>query len=178
MSWRTFKRGYIPEYVLKEKKSVVVVNPLTWTISDKFAPAKLNKGGLLKNFNKLVPGVVDAEVHGNVLWTSLPKFFGNIFLPTKNYHIADYNLFYKNIRENVDTRIRHFLINHVRKLKFRALRKPRKRNNIPNISHTGYKLHQPLKAKPKAGMRAGSKTAGIQVPAQFFCRDMHFFHAG
>jgi hypothetical protein len=74
-----------------------------------FASASLNKGGVLRNFNKVIPGLVHAKIHGNVLWVNKPKFFGSIFLKTKNYHIADYNLFYENIRENVGTRVRSFL---------------------------------------------------------------------
>jgi hypothetical protein len=40
-----------------------------------------------------------------VLWTDKPRFFGNIFFTSKNYHIADMNLFYLNIRENVKQRV-------------------------------------------------------------------------
>lgn len=109
VSWRTFKEEYIPEFVKIEKEKAVVTNPLTWTPGENFAPATLNKGGLLRNFNKVIPGLVHAQVHGNVLWVNKPKFFGNIFLTMKNYHIADYNLFYQNIRENVETRIKQFL---------------------------------------------------------------------
>lgn len=65
----------------------------------------MNKGGILKNFNKLKKEIVSAEVHGNVLWTSKPKFFGNFLIRTKNYHIGDINLFYMNIREDVKRRI-------------------------------------------------------------------------
>jgi len=78
-------------------------------LSENFAPAKLNKGGILREFNKVIPGLVHAQIHGNVLWVNKPQFFGNIFLTMKNYHIADYNLFYVNIRENVKTRIQSFL---------------------------------------------------------------------
>lgn len=74
------------------------------------APKELNKGGVLRNFDKVIPGLVHAEIHGNVLWVNKPQFFGSIFLKIKNYHIADYNLFYKNIRDNVGTRIKSFLI--------------------------------------------------------------------
>ena len=72
------------------------------------APKIKNKGGVLKNFNKIIPHVVDAQVHKNILWTSKPKFFGNIFLTQKNYHIADYNFFYINFRENIKERISVF----------------------------------------------------------------------
>lgn len=109
ISWRTFKKGYQgTEYILKEKQKAIVVNPLTWTMDTTKISASKNKGGVLKNFNKIVPGVVDAQIHKNILWTSKPKFFGNIFLTTKNYHIADYNFFYVNIRENVKERIGAF----------------------------------------------------------------------
>ncbi len=109
VSWRTFKRGFEgTPYILKETQKAVVVNPLTWTMDTIKAPATKNKGGVLKNFNRIKNSVVNAQVYKNILWTSKPKFFGNIFLTTKNYHIADYNFFYVNIRENVKERIGAF----------------------------------------------------------------------
>ncbi len=109
IGWRTFEDGYEAPFIRKEKQIAFVINPLTWNMDTSFAPAKLNKGGVLRNFNKVIPGLVNAQIHGSVLWVNKPKFFGNIFLTIKNYHIADYNLFYENIRENVGTRIRAFL---------------------------------------------------------------------
>lgn len=109
VSWRTVKEEYIPAFVQIEKEKAIVTNPLTWKIDESFAPADLNKGGLLRDFNKIIPGLVHAQAHGNVLWVNKPRFFGNIFLTMKNYHIADYNLFYMNIRENVALRINTFL---------------------------------------------------------------------
>lgn len=109
VSWRTFEEGYVAPYIEKETLKAYVINPLTWTMDTTFAPADLNKGGILRNFNKAIPGLVHAQIHGNVLWVNKPKFFGSIFLKTKNFHIADYNLFYENIRENAGRRIRAFL---------------------------------------------------------------------
>lgn len=109
ISWRTFEEGYVAPYIQKETLKAYVINPLTWTMDTTFASASLNKGGILRNFNKVIPGLVHAQIHGNILWVNKPKFFGSIFLKTKNYHIADYNLFYENIKENVGTRIRAFL---------------------------------------------------------------------
>lgn len=110
VGWRTYEKGYTdPIYIAKETFKSIVVNPLTWTIDQTYAPAPLNKGGVLKNFNKIIPGLVDAQVHENILWSSKPKFFGNVFLRLKNYHIADINFFYINISENVKTRIRVYL---------------------------------------------------------------------
>jgi hypothetical protein len=109
VSWRTFQEGYEASYVKKETKKAIVINPLKWTMDTAFAPASLNRGAVLRNFNKVRPGLVHAKIHGNVLWVNKPRFFGSIFLHIKNYHIADFNLFYENIRENVGTRIRSFL---------------------------------------------------------------------
>lgn len=105
VGWRTFKSGYNPPFVEKEKFKSVVVNPLTWKTNDTVATKKLNKGGVLKNFNKIVPGVVDAQIHNNILWACKPDVFGKIFFNKKNFHIGDINLYYVNIRENVKTRI-------------------------------------------------------------------------
>jgi hypothetical protein len=109
ISWRSIKEGYEgPDYMKAENFSSIVVNPLTWTTGNEKAPRSLNKGGLLFNFNKLKPNLVSAQVHKNILWTSKPKFFGNIFLNFKNYHIADYNFFYMNIRTDVERRIDYY----------------------------------------------------------------------
>jgi hypothetical protein len=109
VTWRTFEEGYISPIIEKETKKAYVINPLIWTMDTTLAPAVLNKGGILRNFNKVIPGLVHAQIHGNILWVNKPKFFGSIFLKTKNYHIADYNLFYENIRENVGVRVKAFL---------------------------------------------------------------------
>ena len=109
VSWRTFEEGYTAPYVRQETLTAWVTNPLTWTMDTTLAPAYLNEGAVLRNFNKVNPGLVHAQIHGNILWVNKPKFFGSLFLKIKNYHIADYNLFYQNIRENVGTRIQAFL---------------------------------------------------------------------
>lgn len=106
-SWRTFKDGYQPNYVTKESQ-VIVTNPLTWDSSKPLAPRTYNKGSILLNFNKIVPKVAAAYVTGNVLWTCKPHFFGNIFYTSKNYHIADYNLYYLSVRENATERVKAF----------------------------------------------------------------------
>ena len=106
ISWRTFKKGYTDTaYISKETFKTIVTNPLTWKTDSVYAPISLNTGGVLKNFNKVKRGVVDAQVHQNILWSSKPRFFGNVFLQEKNYHIGDINLFYNNIRQNIRTRI-------------------------------------------------------------------------
>jgi hypothetical protein len=109
VGWRTFKKGYTdPTFVANEKFRCIVTNPLLWKTTEEYASSALNEGGVLRDFNKIIPAVTDAQVHGNVLWSSRPDFFGSVFLRMKNYHIADINFFYMNISENVKTRIRMY----------------------------------------------------------------------
>ncbi len=104
-SWRTYKTGFEGEaYVVAETDSVWVTNPLTWNLNNDFANKSLNRGGLLRNFNKVITGIADAQKHKNILWAT-PHFFGANAISLKNYHIVDYNFFYVNIRENVKQRI-------------------------------------------------------------------------
>ncbi len=109
VSWRTYEKGYEGEaYLGRENFKAININPLTFKNDTTYAPPSLNKGGMLKDFNKLIPGLVDAQVHKNILWASKPRFFGSVFLKIKNYHIADYNFFYSNIRQNAGRRIGMF----------------------------------------------------------------------
>jgi hypothetical protein len=107
-SWRTFREGYKPDYVQNEKDTAIVTNPLTWDKSKPKAERSDNPGGLLLNFNKLIKGVTNAKVNSGVLWTEKPHFFGNLLFTSKNYHVADINLFYKSIRDNAKQRVAAF----------------------------------------------------------------------
>ena len=80
ISWRTFEEGYVSPLIEQEKLKAYVINPLTWTMDTVLAPSELNKGGILRNFNKVIPGLVHAQIHGNILWVNKPKFFGRFFL--------------------------------------------------------------------------------------------------
>jgi hypothetical protein len=109
VSWRTYHRGYTePNFIAKENFKALLVNPLTWTSDTALVSSAKNTGGVLKNFNKIVPHVVDANIHHNILWASKPNVFGKFLYTQQNYHIGDINLFYMNIRQNVRTRIEAF----------------------------------------------------------------------
>jgi len=107
VGWRTFKRGHEPFFVSKYRDSYVT-NPLTWTSTAEFADRSLNKGGVLRNFDKLYPHVTDAQIHESILWSNRPHFPGSFLYRVSNYHIGDINLFYVNIRDNMQTRIKSY----------------------------------------------------------------------
>ncbi|HEY4148383.1 MAG TPA: DUF3089 domain-containing protein [Chitinophagaceae bacterium] len=105
IGWRTFKEGYEPAFVEKEKGSGWVVNPLTWTTTDEYAPYTLNKGSVLTKFNTVTPHLVGAQIHDDVLWIDKLHTAGGSFVKMKNFHIGDINLFYCNIRDDVRRRV-------------------------------------------------------------------------
>ena len=106
--WRSFQSGYIPDFVRKEKRTAWVVNPLTWDTTTSHVPKKSNKGAVLRNFNKVYTDLADAQIKGAVIWINKPAFPGSFFMRMKNYHIADINFFYLNIRENLRQRVQSF----------------------------------------------------------------------
>lgn len=108
ISWRTFKHGHILQEN-KKAESISVTNPISWSTSTQYMPKMLNKGTLLYNFNKVYPAMVDAQVSNNILWANKPKFRGSFLLRTKNYHVADVNFYYFNIRDNARFRVKKFL---------------------------------------------------------------------
>lgn len=108
VSWRTFKKGYILPSVISES-NICVTNPLSWSCDENYMPKSSNKGTLLFDFNKIYPQHIDAQVKNNILWACKPKFFGSVFLRTKNYHPADINFYYFSIRENAKVRVNSFL---------------------------------------------------------------------
>ena len=109
VSWRTYREDFEPKPGYRDTvENVVVVNPLSWTTKKERAPASLNKGGVLYNFDKVLPELVWAEIRGAGLFTNKPKFFGSLFFTRKNYHIGDFNLFWVNVRENAVERVAGF----------------------------------------------------------------------
>lgn len=90
-----------------------VTNPLTWTMDTLLAPARLNRGGVGQRFRRIDPQVTDAKIHDGLLWITPPRPGGypRFILPGElvlrhSFHIADYSLFYLNLRQNVRTRVR------------------------------------------------------------------------
>lgn len=106
-SWNTFARDHYPENYKKYFEGSQSSNPLLWNSSDSFAPKDLNKGGVGPKF-KYIPQLADAQNHAGMLWINKPYIKGRAFIRTKRWHYADINLFYMNIRENVELRIQRY----------------------------------------------------------------------
>ncbi len=110
-SWRTFRKNYNPRKFGADK-SLLATNPLSWKTNDEYVKASKNKGALLYDFyGGFYSSLVDAEVYDGLLWVKKPKVPWSFLLTTRNYHIADYNFFYLNVRQNAETRVKAYLEN-------------------------------------------------------------------
>lgn len=100
ITWASFKKGFTPDGLALFGN--ICVNPLTWTCATSPADKVCSKGAILLSFNKKYLNNVCTEIHDNYLWVenSLPVISG-----WGNLHIADYNLFWYDIRQNVAKRI-------------------------------------------------------------------------
>ncbi|MEQ1584982.1 MAG: DUF3089 domain-containing protein [Cyclobacteriaceae bacterium] len=106
-SWNTFGRNYVPKNY-ERYRSALSTNPLLWNSTEDFANKELNLGGVGLKFT-FAPQIVDAQNHQGILWVNRPYIRGSKLLKNKNWHRADINFFYANIRKNVSLRIETFL---------------------------------------------------------------------
>jgi len=108
-TWRTFRENYIPKKYHQEGRNIVVTNPVTWTDSLSVSTKEEQAGAVLRDFHTVWPGLVETSIHEDLLWVNKPKFPGSFLFMTKNYHIADYNFFYADVRQNAQLRVHSFL---------------------------------------------------------------------
>jgi len=107
-SWNTWVWGAKPKKIFQ---NAIATNPLNWTIDSTYADITENEGSLLGNFKNIVPQLTDAQTYRGIVWVHRPPVKGRFLFLIKNYHVADYNLFYMNIRHNATHRIGQFFNN-------------------------------------------------------------------
>lgn len=108
LSWRTFKEHYFTKYEYGE--NIISTNPISWTLNNSKSSKIAHKGILIPNKLKM-PHKLEAYNHEGMLWLVEPNnLFFKIF-KRNNYHPADYNLFWLNIRENLQYRLKEKSIN-------------------------------------------------------------------
>ncbi len=110
-SWRTFREDYIPQKIHFPDTNVLVTNPVTWDMNKPESKKSEQLGAILREFYKLYPDLVETKIYKDLLWVNKPKFPGSFLLTTKNYHIADYNFFYADVRQNAQDRVQAFFMN-------------------------------------------------------------------
>ena len=110
VSWNTYKMNNLP----KEKwfKGGVTTNPISWNTKN-YSEEEEHKGLLFKD-GKIYSNSLKVEVSDGILWSTVPKIPGRIFLSlVKNYHYADINLFWLDISKNSQKRVdQWYLLNN------------------------------------------------------------------
>lgn len=108
-TWRTFREGYVPKKLHFPDSNIIVTNPVSWSLDQPACKQEVQMGGVLKDFNKVYPRLVRTTVHEDLLWVNKPKFPWSFLLTKKNYHVADYNFFYSDVRHNAQERVKAYL---------------------------------------------------------------------
>lgn len=132
VSWNTFERGgegakqaagyaarYEARFKTKDGSDTLCVNPLTFALDQPSAPASANTGALPGETGPgplpaLKPGLVGASCEGGILYADVPKDkdFKLFFLPGGGLHFHDYDLFFKNLRDNAILRVASYTKRH------------------------------------------------------------------
>lgn len=103
VSWLSYRWGYKPKGDFS--RDAASINPLVWTTDTCTVNRKAGDGGILLNTRKKYKQANTVRIKGSHLWvrTRIPFF---VFLG--NMHIVDYNLFWFDIRKNVQERMDAF----------------------------------------------------------------------
>jgi len=105
-SWRTFTRDHYPKkYPYGD--TIACTNPINWKADNTYADYSENKGSIARKF-KMEEELTDAEVHQGMLWIGKLNIKGAWLLRRKNWHIADFNFYWVNVRENAKFRAEQF----------------------------------------------------------------------
>lgn len=112
LSWCTFLEGYYPpNFESSGYDKAQVVNPIRFTTDTLKAPRSENKGGITWKYTKVVKQINGARLRKGMVWIEMPHVTGRRFIKMENFHVADYNLFWFNIRDNVQLRVNNYLKN-------------------------------------------------------------------
>ena len=104
LSWRTLAEGYSPTG-WDSSDSISSVNPISWE-TDTLDSEKENHLGILFQNHKIhYPNSVTVYNNKGVVWIKPIKIPFARFYRMENYHIADYNLYWINIRNNLRYRL-------------------------------------------------------------------------
>ncbi len=109
VSWRSYLEGTEqPEKFMAEDRSLIVVhNPVTFSRTDGIALPRPGDGGLGRDGETIYTEICTAQIHEDIVWVSRPDIPGKLLIP-HNLHVADYNLYWLNIRKNVAAQISHY----------------------------------------------------------------------
>jgi len=105
LTWNTYKINKFPKTYDKWFKGGLTINPITW--NNKTQTEYSEHLGLLYSDNKIYPNSLKIKLIDGLIWSTTPKVPKRILLFfIKNYHFADVNLFWEDIKQNSIIRVK------------------------------------------------------------------------
>ena len=101
VTWSSFKKGYTPENV-NMLFGKICVNPISWKTNNEKATSK---SGILLNLNRKKLFKSEVQIKENYLWVKTNML---IVRKINVMHLADYNLYWYDIRKNVADRVTEY----------------------------------------------------------------------
>lgn len=101
-SWMTFSESFVPEFHDSHMQDIGAIHPVLWTTE----PGTWNhwdahEGILNRSFRLKHKHALSGSLHEGMLWIKPLRVLGAGMFAMKNWHVADYNLFWENIRLNL-----------------------------------------------------------------------------
>ncbi|MES1214218.1 MAG: DUF3089 domain-containing protein [Bacteroidota bacterium] len=110
VGWRSYRKGETDFVVKRENGNSICVNPVSWNTLTELVPKEMHKAAMgmdsVKTCQHCLSTSIDPE--HKVLWVDIPETGNEKISRMKNLHVLDYNLFYLDIRENVQLRVKKF----------------------------------------------------------------------
>lgn len=108
VTWCSFEWGTQPANP-HWYKDAVVVNPITWRTDTVASALSAHLGTVMGDYAHVYPQVLQAKVADHILWVKRPDIKGTGIIRSNNFHIADFNLFWMDVRENAILRGENYL---------------------------------------------------------------------
>jgi hypothetical protein len=110
-TWCSFEWGTAPKNQQWYRRAVVV-NPVTWRMDTVSSSVAAHRGTVMGGYDTVYPKALEAKVAGHILWVKRPNVKGTNIIRGNNFHIADFNLFWQDVRENAILRAGKYLEAH------------------------------------------------------------------
>lgn len=107
LTWMTASEGHYPDFYQEGFDRNPTVNPITWEANlGQYSSYEEHLGILNRSFRVRHEAAISAKPHDGLLWIKPLKVALGSLVKMQDWHVADYNLFWPNIRRNAERRVR------------------------------------------------------------------------
>jgi len=104
--WMTFAESFTPEFHATHLQNVRMVHPILWTDQEGiWNHWDAHDGIITRAFKLRHKGALSGTLHDGMLWIKPLRVLGSGMFAMKNWHVADYNLFWENVRSNLEKQV-------------------------------------------------------------------------